>query len=605
MRFKIRGLLIGFLLVMLLLLPAAIVTSQPLPSTIDFAKNEQNVTILGARDSDLIAPANALAMGDVNGDGKADILVGAPGAGTTAGRAFAGQAYLIPGMANPPLTIDLAQAPNVTTFLGAHSGDALGTAVAVGDLDGDHLADVIISAPDAPNPRGDRQQAGVVYVFTGHPTMPSQVDVSTAVADMTIVGAHTGDRLGEALAVCDLNGDGIPDLIVGDPRASGAAGPQMTSGAGVVYIFFGKVQLDGFVDLSVKPADVTIYGPAANASLGFSLGCGDLNGDGKEDLIIGAPGVRNASGVSTGAVYGILGKAVWPKTIDLAQTNADVTVSGATSGGQLGFAVAAGDLNGDGLKDLIAADPAATGPGSRAGAGAVYVISGGTRLLGPISLSTPNVAYLTIYGANPGDRLGASLAVGDINSDGIDDLLIGDVNATGPNLVRSGAAFLFMGGSGLGPVVDLAGTNSAVRFLGANSGSQLGISLAIGDFDGDGAADMVLGAPFAGSASNRTNAGTAYLVFGSRFGTPKPPKPAALKGDVNLDGKVDILDAQLLANYIVGLAQLNETQKWAGDVTPPCRPPDTNIDANDVRTIAEFAVGNITSFDCSLIPPNP
>ncbi len=603
---SIRTLLSGLWLVALLLLLAGGASSQgAIPSTINFANNEQNVTVLGPQDSSLIAPANALAFGDVTGDGKADLLVGAPGAGSSGGRAFAGQVYLIPGSANPPLTIDLAQASNVTTFLGANSGDALGSAVTSGDLNGDGLADVIISAPNASNPRGDRQQAGVVYVFTGHPTMAAQVDVAAAAAALTVVGAHSGDRLGESLAVCDLNGDGIADLIIGDPRAPGAAGPRTASGAGVVYIFFGKLQLGGFVDLSVKPADVTIFGAATSASLGFSIGCGDLNGDGTNDLILGAPGARSPSGVGTGAVYAFFGQAVWPRTIDLAKTSADVTVAGTGSGAQLGFSVAGGDLNGDGLSDLIMAAPGATGPGSRAGAGAVYVINGGLRLRGAIDLALPSVANLTVFGAHAGDRLGSSLSVGDVNSDGISDLLIGDINASGPGLVRSGAAFLFLGGAGLGPQVDLATTNASVSFLGANSGSQLGISSAIGDFDGDGAADLILGAPFAGMLSKRTNAGTAYLVFGSRFGTPKPkapPTPSVLKGDVNLDGKVTILDAQLLANYIVGLVQLNEQQKFAGDVALPCRPPDTNLDVNDVRTIAEFVAGNISSFACNKTP---
>ncbi|MFP6580554.1 MAG: integrin alpha, partial [Myxococcota bacterium] len=146
--------------------------------------------------------------------------------------------------------------------------------------------------------------------------------------------------------VCDLNGDGYGDLVVGAPRYS----PY-----GRVYVVFGEEGLsDSSWDL-LSDADFTVKGSSASTEISGSLACGDVNGDSIEDLVIGAP----EAGTYGGLVYVVFGSASLSGDLDLASDSADITVTGSGGAGQLGRDVVVADFNDDGIGDLVIGEPGA------------------------------------------------------------------------------------------------------------------------------------------------------------------------------------------------------------------------------------------------------
>ena len=324
------------------------------------------------------------------------------------------------------------------------------------------------------------------------------------------------------------------------------------------------------IDLGANPANITFFGAAASDHLSgnepatpgafpraHAIVTGDFNRDGSLDVAIGAPDADFAPAApaaarpNAGAVYILFGKSVFPANtvIDtsLTATNQpDVKIFGAAADDNLGFALAAGDVNGDGGTDLIMGvpgfDPSTGTPAAtQANAGAVHILFGSTTLTPKIiDLSTANPTNVVIFGEHSGDRFGSAIAVGDVTGGTtvVADLLVGAPASAGPAPAASaradgGAAFLLNGGDGLNnagatiKTIDLgaAATPAALRMYG-NTGSQFGSSVAIGDINATAPPDIIVGAPKA----NRPNAGgdvaetgAVYAVFGGTGIAPTPP----------------------------------------------------------------------------------
>ncbi|HKQ04856.1 MAG TPA: hypothetical protein VJ464_06975 [Blastocatellia bacterium] len=264
-------------------------------------------------------------------------------------------------------------------------------------------------------------------------------------------------------------------------------------------------------------ADVKILGPSLNSHLGGSgnstdlsdlnhsqaLVFGDFNGDGISDLAIAAPDAMLVVGATqrnmAGAVYVILGRPNLPAAIDTAagrDGGVDVTILGTADGDRFGFALTAGDVNGDGVTDLIVGAPGAGAPG-RPASGAVYVFLGGHSFArnATIDLFQGESADLTIYGA--GERFGAAVAAGEAGGPAgttpLADLLIG-APGSGDS---PGAAYLFYGRTAFGGqtrTLELS-PGGADFTLRGDVRQHLGASVAIGDFNGDHAGDIFAGAP--------------------------------------------------------------------------------------------------------------
>jgi PKD repeat protein len=496
--------------------------------------------------------------GDINGDGFVDLVIGAFRAdGPDNARLTAGASYVVFGRADGFGTVELADvAAGIGGFVihGEEAGDNSGVSVSsAGDINGDGLDDLVIGAFRADGPGNTRGDAGASYVVFGQtgPFAPVDlVDVAAGTGGFVIHGAEAGDQSGfVAASAGDINGDGFDDLIIG---AAFADGPGNTRGAaGDSYVVFGHDGAFGTVDLANVAAGVggfVIHGEDVNDNSGISVSsAGDINGDGFDDLIIGAfraNGAGNAS-ADAGDTYVVFGHDGAFATIDLAAVAAGTggfVIHGEDPVDNAGVAVSsAGDINGDGVDDLIIGADLADGPGNaRPGAGGAYVLFGHTGAFETVDLAdlAAGNGGFVIHGAEANDDFGISVSeAGDVNGDGFDDLIIGAAFADGPGNTRgsAGDTYVLFGHDGAFATVDLADVAAGVGGFvihGQDANDNSGISVsAAGDINQDGFDDLIIGASGADGPDNaRLAAGGSYVLFGS----------ATIVGDVPDAPTVDV-----------------------------------------------------------------
>lgn len=343
--------------------------------------------------------------------------------------------------------------------------------------------------------------------------LPDNYYLAQGSEDVLIQGAMASDRMGSTiLARGDLNGDGFTDLVIGAPRAQGPSGP----GTGQTYVFFGATSFPDTIDLGTSSADVTILGMLSNEWSGSSLACGDLNMDGFDDLAIGAPYSGTFAHAQSGCVYVLFGRQSFSPYIDLAVDSADVIIAGTGADYLLGSAVAIGEINGDGIQDLVAGSENAD-PHGIADGGEVYVFFGTTSWNqggppGPRINLWEDSASVTIQASEAQGHLGAALAVDDINGDVFDDILIGAPEASPVGRTNAGIAYVIFGWSQLPDTIDLNHSNAGITIYGATAGARCASSVAIGDFDFRSFGDIVLGAPFANPGGGFA-AGEVYVIL--------------------------------------------------------------------------------------------
>src|SRR5438128_5805576 len=247
---------------------------------------------------------------------------------------------------------------------------------------------------------------------------------TTPPADITITGESADDDFGWQVAPAgDVNGDGIPDFIIGAPSNDAVGGF-----AGRAYLFYGPFT----GNINAANADAIISAEAFGDNLGFSVAsAGDVNNDGFDDIIVGARS-NDTRGIQSGRVYLFYG----PLSGSLAATDADAIISGVAFD-ELGRAVApAGDLNGDGFDDILLGSDIAGGSFQ----GQVFLFNG--PLFGERTAAS---ADAIITGSFPNESFGASVAsAGDVNGDGINDVIIGAPRFP-LNGADTGRAYIFFG----------------------------------------------------------------------------------------------------------------------------------------------------------------
>jgi len=499
---KLKKILFVLFLCFFLVLLVAI-GQAPISLVADLDKGKENIRIMG--DDSYDESGYSVSSGDINGDGYADVIIGAHWA-DQAGASSAGETYVIFGSSAPPATIDLNSSFADMIIYGDDANDWSGNCVSSGDINGDGYDDVIIGAFSA-NPAG-RSEAGETYVIFGSDAPPASVDLNSTAADMTISGDDAGDCSGYFVSSGDINGDGYDDVIISAPYADLAG----RSDAGKTYVIFGSDAPPASVDLNSTTADMTISGEAAYEKFGRSVSSGDINGDGYADVIIGDPYATTSAGGGAGKTFVIFGSFTPPASVDLNSTAAGMTISGEGSSNWSGDSVSSGDINGDGFADVIIGAFAADAPGGN-DIGETYVIFGSDSPPAEVDLnSTP--ADMTISGDDYADGCGWFVSSGDINGDGYDDVIIGAFAADPAGGNNAGETYVIFGSSAPPANVDLDSTSADMTICGDDVNDHSGYSVSSGDINGDGYDDVITSA-YRAEPTGRTNAGETYVIFGS------------------------------------------------------------------------------------------
>ncbi len=353
--------------------------------------------------------------------------------------------------------------------------------------------------------------AGVAYAEDLYGTFPAGFNLINlnGTNGFATNGMHPQDGGGDTgSSIGDVNGDGIDDIIIGAPNAN--------NGAGQSYVVFGsKKPWSKSINLTNLDGSngFAINGVHAYDTSGIVSGAGDVNGDGIDDIVIGANGANN-----TGQSYVVFGsKKAWPAAMNLADLNGNngFAMNGINLGDGCGGSVSgAGDVNGDGIDDILIG-----APGANNVAGQSYIVFGSKEAWPEaIDLADLNGSNgFSINGIKPGDASGFSVSgAGDVNGDGIDDILIGAPRVRAPGGQKQ--SYVVFGSKQAWPsasfnLIDLNGNNGfAINDNDPNSLIGFSISRAE-DVNADGIDDIIIGAP-------GSNNQTGYVIFGSKASWP-------------------------------------------------------------------------------------
>lgn len=531
-------------------------------------------------------------IGDFDGDGQQDLVMapmaaaagpaGAPGEQ----RPEAGEVYVYKGNGQLSGTLDRGQAtPNALTVWGARPGDLLGTELFTANINGDAYEDLIIGAQnyDGIDDGCTRENSGGVFVIFGRDDLLAEsttVDLAaltradSQVGVLTILGAERGNRLGLWVEAGDVDGDGMDDLLLGADQAPASDDVPGRFHNGLLRVIYGRQVWPSLIDMATEAQTFegvsTILGRDRNDHFGSSIHANDLDGDGRDELIVAAALNRLSAGVRGGRcdpdkssppAIGIGGGdgpdnlrsnagetfvffspedgSRFPRLVNLSEplpaslVNRVTEIHGGSAGDLVGEELTSGDFNGDGFVDIVLGGLTATNPSGVPNAGKAHVVYWKSGLEGTtIDLATtdglpPGVVVSTLYGLEPTDILGDTLSAADFNNDGYTDLAVAAPHARVKGLSQAGLVAVVLGGEERWPELwapqadELPPGLQLALILGADAFDLMSYSMEARDYDLDGYADLFPNAMHGDGAANAvTNTGGAHLVSGyDMFGT--------------------------------------------------------------------------------------
>lgn len=448
-----------------------------------------------------------IGAGDLDGDGEVELAVGAPGHSSDGTGPEAGAVYVIDAEALAGLEASVG-APEVarSTIVGNTPHSRFGERVLVSDLNHDGTDDLVVAAPTWDAESG--LAVGRIYLFFG--PLPAGTSAPDA-ADATVSGDASGDHFGSCLAAGDLNGDGVPELVVSAFRAGAPEAPFR----GAVYI----IEITGLEAITAAASAVSasvILGEASGDALrGISIL--DLDGDGSPELALGA---YHADGpaddrIDIGKMYIVSGGKAMQQSRAQLPHDAEAVVLGPEPRGLLGRALAAGDIDGDGFTDILASAYASRcGSHKEEASGEAFVLFGGHGGL-PDTLDLAVEQPVVLKGRARWDLFGLPVDVSDLNGDGAGDIIVAAQFADGPGGSRRRCGEVYVYWGSLRSVLVTKGGSAEladVTIVGERALDCLGAALIAADLTADPSLDLVLGAPDAHGEEGAPLVGKISLV---------------------------------------------------------------------------------------------